>query len=74
MYVNLIIRKEKYTLGRFWFYLEGFWGEAELFLGIWGAKVKYFQAAEIWGDQCIILWSRGAQNSPGDLIICVRVG
>ena len=47
----------------------GICGEAELILGIWGAKVKYFQGAEdfsgIWGDQCIILGGKGAQNPLG---------
>ena len=38
----------------------------------WGAKKKYFQGDEdffsgIWGDQCIILGSKGAQNPMGVL-------
>ena len=37
---------EKYILGRIGFYFGGFGGEAELILGIWGAKAKYFQGAE----------------------------
>ena len=40
-YVILILRKEKYILGRIDLFL-GIWGEAGLFLGIWGAKAKYF--------------------------------
>ena len=29
-----------------WLIFWGIWGEAELILRIWGAKVKYFQGAE----------------------------
>ena len=47
-----------------WLILLGILGEAELILGILGAKAKYFQVAEdffswIWGDHCIILESNG---------------
>ena len=38
-YVILILWKEKHILGRIGLY---FGGEAELFLGIWGAKAIYF--------------------------------
>ena len=46
------------------------WGEAELFLGIWGAKAKYFQGDEnifsgLCGDKCIFLRSKGAQPPGG---------
>ena len=30
-----------------WLIFLGIWGEAELILGIWGAKEKYFQGAEV---------------------------
>ena len=30
-----------------WLVFLGIWGEAELILGIWGAKEKYFQGAEV---------------------------
>ena len=30
-----------------WLIFLGTWGEAELILGIWGAKEKYFQGAEV---------------------------
>ena len=44
--MNLILRKEKYILGRIdqnWLIFLGIWGEAEL---IWGAKAKYFLGPE----------------------------
>ena len=41
----------------------GIAGEAELILGIWGAKAKYLQGAEafsgIWEDKCIIVRQQG---------------
>ena len=30
-----------------WLVFLGIWGEAELILGIWGAKEKYYQGAEV---------------------------
>ena len=30
-----------------WLIFLGIWGEAELVLGIWGAKEKYFQGVEV---------------------------
>ena len=41
-YVILILRKDKYNLGRFGLYFWGIWGEAELFLGILGANANTF--------------------------------
>ena len=38
-YVNLILQK---TFRENWFIFWEIWGEVELFLGIWGAKAKYF--------------------------------
>ena len=57
-------------------YILGIWGEAELFLGIWGAKANTFrETRELFagkrGDQCIIFRDQGrtenrAENStPG---------
>ena len=46
-YVNLILWKELYILGRIGLYFGLIWGEAELILRIWGAKEKYFQGAEV---------------------------
>ena len=46
-YVNLIIWKENYILGRIGLYFWGLGGEAELILRIWVAKEKYFQGAEV---------------------------
>ena len=46
-YVNLILWKELYILGRIGLHFGGFGGEAELILRIWGAKEKYFQGAEV---------------------------
>ena len=51
-----------------WLIFLGIWGEAELVLGIWGAKEKYFQGAELlsgsWGDQCIIFRDQGSTDPP----------
>ena len=46
-YVNLILWKELYILGRIGLYFGGFGGEAELILRIWVAKEKYFQGAQV---------------------------
>ena len=46
-YVNLILWKELYILGRIGLYFRGIWGAAELILRILGAKEKYFQGAEV---------------------------
>ena len=49
---------------------SGIWGEAELILGIWGAKEKYFQGAEVLFFQGVgeinALFSgiKGAQTPP----------
>ena len=45
-YVNLILRKEKIHFRENWLIFLGIWGEVELILGFWGAKVKCFQGAE----------------------------
>ena len=63
----LILLKDKYILGRIGLY---FWGEAELFLGIWGAKANTFREtgtlfAGRRGDQCIILRDQGSTDPPG---------
>ena len=39
---------EKYILGRIGFYFGGFGGEAELILGIWGAKANTFRELRIF--------------------------
>ena len=62
-YVNL----RKTHLRENWLISLVIWGETELILGIWGAKAKYFQGAVdffpgVWGDQCIVLGSKGAQT------------
>ena len=67
--MNLILRKEKYILGRIFLYFWGILGEAELILGIWGAKAIYFQGAEqffpgIWGDHCITFREQGSTEHP----------
>ena len=46
-YVNLIIWK-KYILVRIDLYFGGIWREADFISGIWGAKAKYFQGAQIF--------------------------
>ena len=49
---------------------SSFWGEFELFLGIWGAKTNTFRGTRksyvgIWGDQCIIFRDQGNTDPPG---------
>ena len=51
----------------------GIWGEAELLLGILGAKANTFREmrtlfAGRWGDQCIIFRDQGSTDTPGGLI------
>ena len=48
----------------------GIWGEAELFLGTWGAKAYTFREmrklfAGRQGDQCIIFRDQGRTDPPG---------
>ena len=66
-YVNLILWKEKYILGRICFLFLGIWGEAELILRIWGATKSTFRELRnflsgIWGDQCIIFRDKGSTD------------
>ena len=68
-YVILILRKDKFILGRIGFY---FWGEAELLLGIWVAKANTFRElmtlfAGRRGDQCIIFRDQGSTTPPPPL-------
>ena len=73
-HVILILRKDKYILGRIGLYFL-IWGEAELFLGIWGAKANTFRETRTLfagrrGDQCIIFRDQGSTDPPppmGDL-------
>ena len=72
-YVILILRKEKYILGRIDLYFWGFTEKLVFFLGILGAKAKYFREPRklfsgIWRDQCIIFRDQGSTDSPGGLI------
>ena len=67
----LILRKDKYILGRigFWNVFLGIWGEAKLFLGIWGTKVNTFRETRTLfagrrGDQCIIFRDQGSTGPP----------
>ena len=53
-----------------WLIFLGILGEAELFLGIWGAKANTFREtrilfAGIRGDQCIIFRNQGSTDPPG---------
>ena len=44
----------------------GLWGEAELILRIWGAKEKYFQGAEGFGEiNALLSGIKGAQTQWG---------
>ena len=70
----LILRKDKYILGRNGLY---FWREAELFLGIWGAKANTFRETRTLfagrqGDQCIMFRDQGSTDLLGasSLKIC----
>ena len=66
-YVKFILLKEKKTHFREnWLILLRIWGEAELLLGILGAKAKYFRRAEdlfrdLWIPSALLLESKGAQ-------------
>ena len=56
-----------------WLICLGIWGEAELFLGIWGAKVNAFREtrqlfAGIRGDECIIFRDQESTDPPRGLI------
>ena len=48
--MNLILWKEKKHFREKWLIFLGIVGEAELILRIWGAKEKYFQGAEEFGE------------------------
>ena len=50
-------------------YILGVWGEAERFLGIWGAKANTFRETRTLfaggrGDQCIICRDQGCTDPP----------
>ena len=50
------------------------WGEAELFLGTWGAKANTVRETRTLfagrrGDQCIIFRDQGSTDPPGGLIM-----
>ena len=52
-----------------WLIFWGIWGEAELFLGIWGAKANTFRETRTLfagrrGDQCIIFRDQGSTDLP----------
>ena len=58
-----------YILGRIGLYFGGIWGEAELFLGIWGAKANTFRETRTLfagrrRDQCIIFRDQGSTDPP----------
>ena len=57
-----------------WLIFLGIWGEAEVILGIWGAKEKSFRELRYFlsgslGDQCIIFRDQGSTDPPGGLIL-----
>ena len=57
-------------------YIFGDLGEAELFLGIWGAKANTFREirtlfAGRQGDQCIIFRDQGSTDPPWGPQYCV---
>ena len=70
MFVILNLRKDNFILVRISLYCLGIWGEAELFLGIWGAKANTFREKRTLfagrrGDQCIIFRDQGSTDPPG---------
>ena len=65
-YVNLILWKEKYILGRIGLYFWGFGEKLNYFLRIWGAKEKYLQGAEEFGEiNALFSGIKGAQTPWG---------
>ena len=55
-----------------WLICLGIWGEADLFLGIWGAKANTFRETRTLfagrrGDRCIIFKDQGSTDPPGGL-------
>ena len=77
-YVNLILWKEKYILGRNGLYFWGFGEKSELILRIWGAKEKFFLGAEEFSFRDLgrsmhyFQGSREHRPPPGGLIITRR--
>ena len=70
-YVILILGKKIHFRENCLIFL-GIWGEAELVLGIWGAKANNFREkgklfSVIWGDQCTIFRDLGSTYPPGGL-------
>ena len=77
-HVNLIIRKEKYILGRMGLYfLGGIWGRNCIILGILGAKAKYFQGAKNFfvgfGEINAFFGGTREHRPPGGLLNCVSL-
>ena len=67
-YVILVLRKD--TFRENWLIFWGIWGEAELFLGIWGAKANTFREMRTLfagrrGDQYIIFRDQGSTDPWG---------
>ena len=68
--MNLVLWKEKIDFRKNWVIFLESWGEAELILGIWGAKAKYFHGAvnffrDFW-DKCINFRVKGAKTPYGE--------
>ena len=65
----ILILGKKIHFRENWLIFSGIWGEAELFLGIWGAKANSFREKRklfsgIRGDQCIIFRDLGSTYPP----------
>ena len=65
-----ILPKEIYISGRISLYFGGFGDKAELILGIWGAKAKYFQGTEEivfrdFGISVHYFREQGSKDPPG---------
>ena len=59
-----------------WLIFLGILGEAELFLGIWGAKATIFRETRTLfagrrGDQCIIFRDQGSTDPLGASAVCL---
>ena len=66
----LILQKNKVHFRENWLIFFGIWGEAELFLGIWGAKANTLRETRTLfgrrrGDHCIIFRDQGSTDAAG---------
>ena len=72
MSVNLVLKKEKYILGRIGLNLGGFGEQLNYFWGFGEHKQNTLRELKqknsgIWGDQSIIFRELGSKDPPGGL-------